>query len=150
MWKGNDQHVTSVRQTGFQPMTSQTPGGCSIHFEPWRTHGEQGHALGLYLTCALHTANLVYYGLALHEFSIALSGKVPAWCLGVIGLNSVGDSDFFFIPRSWHADQKYSFTTVLLHYLTSKKTNYCTHWCWLSWGFFCFFSSTTSTENNRI
>ena len=40
-------------------MTSQTPGGGSIHFEPRGTHGEQGHILGLYLTHVLYTAKLV-------------------------------------------------------------------------------------------
>ena len=40
-----DQHVTSVGQTKnlsprqLEPMTSQTPGGHSIHFELRRTHG---------------------------------------------------------------------------------------------------------------
>ena len=45
--------------TGFQPMTSQTLGRCSLHFEPLRTNGEQGHVLGSYLTCVLHTTNLI-------------------------------------------------------------------------------------------
>ena len=40
-------------------MTSQALGGRSIHFEPRRTHGEQGHILGSYLTHVLHTTNLV-------------------------------------------------------------------------------------------
>ena len=31
-----------------------------------------------------------------------------------IGSNSVGDSDFFFVPRSWHADY-FIFTSVLFH-----------------------------------
>ena len=40
-------------------------------------------------------------GLALHEFSVALVDREPAWCLGVwevIGSKPVGDSDFFLCP----------------------------------------------------
>ena len=40
-------------------------------------------------------------GLALHEFSVALVDREPAWCLGVwevIGSKPVRDSDFFLCP----------------------------------------------------
>ena len=48
--------------------------------------------------------NLVY-GLALHEFSIAQWIECPpgVWEI-ILGSNPVGDSDFFFVPRSQHAD----------------------------------------------
>ena len=44
--------------------------------------------------------NLVY-GLALHEFSIAQWIECPpgVWEI-ILGSNPVGDSDFFFVPRS--------------------------------------------------
>ena len=47
--------------------------------------------------------NLVY-GLALHEFSIAQRIEHPPGVWEVIGSNPVGDSEFFFVPCSWHAD----------------------------------------------
>ena len=43
--------------------------------------------------------NLVY-GLALNEFSIAQWIERPPGVWEVIGSNPVGDSDFFFAPRS--------------------------------------------------
>ena len=43
--------------------------------------------------------NLVH-GLALHEFSIAQWIERPPGVWEVIGSNPVGDSDFFFVPRS--------------------------------------------------
>ena len=44
--------------------------------------------------------NLVH-GLALHEFSIAQCIEHPpgVWEI-ILGSNPVGDSDFFFVPRS--------------------------------------------------
>ena len=44
------------------------------------------------------------YGLALYEFSVAQWIERPPGVLEVIGSNPVGDSNFFFVPRSWHAD----------------------------------------------
>ena len=47
--------------------------------------------------------NLVY-GLALHEFSVAQVDRAPSSVWQVTSSIPVGDSDFFFVPRSWYAD----------------------------------------------
>ena len=52
-WKWNNQQ----ERTEFEPMTSQTPGR-PLSTEVRRTHGEQGHILGSYLTRVLHTARI--------------------------------------------------------------------------------------------
>ena len=44
------------------------------------------------------------YGLALYEFSVAQWIERPLGVWEVIGSNPVGDSNFFFVSRSWHAD----------------------------------------------
>ena len=43
------------------------------------------------------------YGLAL-QFCVAQVDRAPARCLGAHSSNPVGNSDFSFVPRSWHAD----------------------------------------------
>ena len=52
-WKWNNHQ----ERTEFEPMTSQTPGR-PLSTELWRTHGEQAHILGSYLTRVLHTARI--------------------------------------------------------------------------------------------
>ena len=61
------------------------------------------HCWSLQFAGRVLNMNLVY-GLALHEFSVVQVDRAPArrvW--EVIGSNPVGDSEFFFAPRSWHA-----------------------------------------------
>ena len=43
---------------GFEPMTSQTPGGCSIHLSYGELMESEAIILGSYLTCILHTARI--------------------------------------------------------------------------------------------
>ena len=40
------------------------------------------------------------YGLAVHEFAVTQRAERPPDVWEVIGSNPVGDSDFFFLPRS--------------------------------------------------
>ena len=63
--------------------------------------------------------NLVY-GLALHEFAVTQRTERPPGVWGVIGSNPVGDSDFFFLPRSWHAD--YFISTVEIWFVRGQKS----------------------------
>ena len=41
-----------------KPMTSQTPGGCSIHLSYGELMESEAIILGSYLTCILHTARI--------------------------------------------------------------------------------------------
>ena len=67
MWKRINQHATSVGQrkksespTGFEPMTSQNPGGGGAPYplELRRTHGEWVYILGSNLTRVLYPARI--------------------------------------------------------------------------------------------
>ena len=52
----------------FEPITSQRPGGRSIHLSYGslrRSHGERGHILGSYLTPVLYTARISNVDVAL-------------------------------------------------------------------------------------
>ena len=100
LWRLNNQHVTSVgqRKSEFRQDSNLWPpkhqeGALSTKLR--KTHGQRGHILGSYLTRVLHTARIS-----------------PPCVWDVIGSNPVGDSDFFFAPRSWHAD--YFIFTFLL------------------------------------
>ena len=57
MSRARDKEKKSESQTRFEPMTSQTPGGRSTT-ELRRTHGEQSHILGSYLTRVQHTTKI--------------------------------------------------------------------------------------------
>ena len=48
----------SESPTGLEPVTSQTPGGRSIHFEPPRIHRERDNILGSYLTRVQRTGRI--------------------------------------------------------------------------------------------
>ena len=68
-----------------------------------------------------------------------------------IGSNPAGDSDFFFVPHSWHAD--YFIITLLLLLLSLLKTilNHLSIWnsdtTWSSFLLYCRLLFITSTQN---
>ena len=62
--------------------------------------------------------NLVY-GLALHEFSVTQWIERPPGVWEIIGSNF--DSDFFFVPRSWHAHYYVKMKFSSSHLLTELK-----------------------------
>ena len=78
----------------------------ALSTEVWRTHGKRGHIPGSYLTLVLHTARIS-----------------PPCVWDVIGSNPVGDSEFFFVSRSWHAD--YFIFTFLHLFLSLLKSCGC-------------------------
>ena len=59
--------------TGFEPMTSQTPGGCSI-YRDMRTHGEQGN-----LTEFLWNIHAKIRSYQVFACSYSAKGKRPLW-----------------------------------------------------------------------
>ena len=153
MWKWNDQHVMRVGQR--QNLSPDRIPTYDLPSTRWALHPlwatENSWRARPYIRFIFDTHSAYYTPTG----SIIILWPRSPWVLHsskwikcplgvweVNGLNPVGDSDFYpTLVTCW--------SIILLHYLTSKHTNYCTHWRWLSWGFFCFFSSTTSAENNN-
>ena len=68
----------SESPTGIEPMTSQTHGGCSIHWAT-RTHREQGH-----LTEFMWQASCILLGSALSNSSWAVISEWRWWMLSLV------------------------------------------------------------------
>ena len=94
--------------TGFKPMTSQTPGGCSIHL----SYGE------LMVNEAKYQVHIcILLGSAMSTSCCVLSKNETNKCENEItSMSQVCDKEIIWVPnriRSWHADY-FIFTFVSL------------------------------------
>ena len=79
--------------TGFEPMTTHTPGGggggwALYPLELRRTHGERGHilAIGSYLTRVLHTARISKVDVVLCGDDARIHALVPLATSSILAL----------------------------------------------------------------